>query len=89
MVVGDGERALEAVLDLGAPRPGDAGYRMELASIPGIYVPGGYLPEYSGPEPGEPGGVRALSALRPLPGFPLRVRREAVSPAEYPSYNFV
>jgi len=84
VVVGDGERALEAVLDLGAPRPGDAGYRMELASIPGIYVPGGYLPEYSGPEPGEPGGVRALSALRPLPGFPLRVRREAVSPAEYP-----
>lgn len=84
VVVGDGERALEAVLDLGTPRPGDAGYRLELASIPGVYVPGGYLPEYSGPGPGEPGAGRTLSALRPLPGFPLRVRREAVSPAEYP-----
>jgi len=84
VVVGDGERALEAVLDLGTPWPGDAGYRLDLASIPGVYVPGGYLPEYSEPGPGDPRGVRTLSALRPLPGFPLRVRREAVSPAEVP-----
>lgn len=84
VVVGDGERALEAVLDLGTPRPGDAGYLADLASIPGVYVPGGYRPEYSEPEPGEPRGASLLSALRPLPGFPLRVRREAVSPAEVP-----
>jgi radical SAM superfamily enzyme YgiQ (UPF0313 family) len=84
VVVGDGERALEAVLDLGTPQPGDAGYRRELASIPGVYVPGGYLPEYSEPKPGAPPGTSVLSALRPLPGFPYRVRREAVSPEEYP-----
>lgn len=84
VVVGDGERALEAVLDRGTPRPGDAAYRLDLASIPGLYVPGGYLPEYSGPEPGEEHGVRTLAALRPLPGYPPRVQRESVSPAEYP-----
>lgn len=84
VVVGDGERALDAVLDLGTPRPGDAGYRRELASIPGVYVPGGYRPEYSDPGPGDPGRAPILSALRPLAGFPHRVRRETVSLAGLP-----
>jgi len=81
VVVGDGERAVEAVLDRGTPRPKDEGYLRDLAAIPGVYVPGGYRPEYSVPESGE---APFLSALRPLPGFPHRVRREAVSPSEMP-----
>ena len=39
VVVGDGERAIEAVLDRGTPRPRDEGYLRELATVPGVYVP--------------------------------------------------
>jgi len=81
VVVGDGERAIEALLDLGTPRPGDDGFLRELAAIPGVYVPAGYRPVH-----GEAGSREGplLSAMLPLPGFPQRVRREEVSPSEIP-----
>lgn len=82
VVVGDGERAVDAVLDLGAPRPVEPMYLRALSAIPGVYVPGGYLPEYSAPREGDPPGARRLRALRPRSGFPPRVRRETVSLAE-------
>ncbi|GAB4363753.1 MAG: radical SAM protein [Deltaproteobacteria bacterium] len=78
VVVGDGERAIETLLDRGEPRFGDAEYRKELAAIPGLYVPAGYRPEYS------PGEDPRLVALHPLPGFPSRVRREEISLEEFP-----
>lgn len=84
VVVGDGERAVDALLDLGAPRPRDEAYLRDLAAVPGVYVPAGYVPEFRGPAPGAPPAPVALAALRALPGFPARVRREAVSLAEFP-----
>lgn len=80
VVVGDGERAVEAFLTLGAPRPGDPGYLREIARIPGVYVPAGYRPAYRE----APSGARRLAALDPLPGFPARVRREEVPLDRYP-----
>ena len=79
VVVGDGERAVEAILALGPPRPGDPGYLADLASVPGVYVPGGYEPQYAGP--GEEG---IFLALTPRPGFPDRVVREEVPLADFP-----
>ncbi len=78
VVVGDGERAVNAILSLGAPRPGDRGYLSELAAVPGVYVPGGYRPEYA------PGDDGRLLALAPQPGFPRGVVREEVPLADYP-----
>lgn len=79
VVVGDGERAVDAILSLGIPRPGDAGYLKDLAAVPGVYVPAGYKPEYAGP-----GDEGTLLALTPRPGFPRRVVREEVSLADFP-----
>jgi radical SAM superfamily enzyme YgiQ (UPF0313 family) len=76
VVVGDGERAAEAVLDLGAPRPGEGEYLKALAAIPGMYVPAGYVPEYRPPPPGA--AAERLVALTPRRGFPVRVARESV-----------
>jgi radical SAM superfamily enzyme YgiQ (UPF0313 family) len=84
VVVGDGERAVERVLDLGSPRPADDGYLRELAAIPGLFVPAGYLPGY------DPRGGTGLSppgrfaGLAPRPGFPVRVVRETISLEEFP-----
>jgi len=77
VVVGDGERAMDALLDLGEFRPSDPGYLRDLSGIPGVYVPMGYRPEY------EVGGGDSLaparlSAIRPIPGFPDRVVRETL-----------
>jgi radical SAM superfamily enzyme YgiQ (UPF0313 family) len=82
VVVGDGERAAEAVLDLGAPRPGEGEYLKALAAIPGMYVPAGYVPEYRPPPTGA--AAERLVALTPRAGFPDRVAREAVPLADYP-----
>jgi radical SAM superfamily enzyme YgiQ (UPF0313 family) len=84
VVVGDGERAAGAVLDLGGPRPADKGYLKTLAAVPGVYVPAGYLPEYGEPARGAPGEERRLRALNNLPGFPGHVRRETVCLTDYP-----
>ncbi len=84
VVVGDGERAAEAILDLRDPRPAEIEYLKNLASIPGLYVPAGYIPEYIEPAGGDPGGEGRLRALNPLPGFPAIVAREAVSLSDYP-----
>ncbi len=78
VVVGDGERAVDAILSLGPPRPGDPGYLADLAAVPGVYVPAGYEPDYSGPAEDAP-----LLALAPRPGFPGRVVREEISLADY------
>lgn len=79
VVVGDGERAVESILSLGRPRPGDEAYLADLAAVPGVYVPGGYDPEYGGP-----GDAGNLLALMPRSGFPARVVREAVALADFP-----
>ncbi|MEK6779097.1 MAG: radical SAM protein, partial [Candidatus Deferrimicrobiota bacterium] len=84
VVVGDGERAVESLLDLGNPRPEDKGYLKSLAAIPGVYVPAGYVPEYLEPVGGDPGREGRLRALSGLPGFPGRIARETVPLAEYP-----
>ena len=84
VVVGDGERAVDAILSLGPPRPADAGYLKDLAAVPGVYVPAGYEPDYAGP--GEEG---TLLALRPRPGYPRRVVREEVSLADFPPVSTV
>jgi radical SAM superfamily enzyme YgiQ (UPF0313 family) len=84
VVAGDGERAVEAVLDLGNPCPTDKGYLKSLAAVPGVYVPAGYVPEYIEPVGGDPGKEGRLRALNPLPGFPGRVAKEAIPLAEYP-----
>ncbi|HEU5360252.1 MAG TPA: B12-binding domain-containing radical SAM protein [Candidatus Deferrimicrobiaceae bacterium] len=84
VVVGDGERAVGAILDLGPPRPSDEGYLKELATIPGLFVPAGYLPEY---DPREGKGLSPpgrFAGLAPRPGFPARVVRETVSLGEFP-----
>ncbi|HSL91253.1 MAG TPA: radical SAM protein [Candidatus Limnocylindrales bacterium] len=86
VVVGDGERAAEAILDLGDPRPADKEYLKSLAAIPGVYVPAGYVPEYketAGSNPARDGGLRSMSNL---PGYPARVARETISLSEYPPY---
>jgi radical SAM superfamily enzyme YgiQ (UPF0313 family) len=84
VVVGDGERAIGALLDAGSPPDDRAGYLRELAAIPGFYVPGGYRPEYADPLAGDPPGGGRLLRLAPLPGFPERVVRETVDLAEFP-----
>ncbi|MBI5343051.1 MAG: radical SAM protein [Deltaproteobacteria bacterium] len=84
VVVGDGERAIEAILDLGDPRPEDVGYRKGLAAVPGVYVPAGYRPEYLEPSAGDPGGAGRLRSLDPLPGYPACVTREKIDLSEFP-----
>jgi len=84
VVVGDGERAVEAVLDLGDPHPADKGYLKSLAAIPGMYVPAGYVPEYLEPVGGDPGREGRLRVLNPVPGFPARVTREKIDLSEFP-----
>jgi radical SAM superfamily enzyme YgiQ (UPF0313 family) len=84
VVVGDGERAIGSILDLGSPRPADDGYLKELAAIPGLFVPAGYLPEYdsrAGTGLSPPG---RFAGLAPRPGFPARVVRETISLEEFP-----
>ncbi|MBE0605893.1 MAG: radical SAM protein, partial [Deltaproteobacteria bacterium] len=82
VVIGDGERAVDALLDLGEGAPADAGFLRALAGIPGVYVPGGYLPRFAG-EGGLPEAGRLLG-LRPLPGFPDRVVREVLDLSALP-----
>jgi radical SAM superfamily enzyme YgiQ (UPF0313 family) len=77
VVIGDGERALDALLDLGDFGPADAGFLRTIAGIPGVYVPSGYLPEHGGDRWDSTGGKR-LVAMRPSPGFPDLVVREAL-----------
>lgn len=78
VVVGDGERAIGSILDLGPPRPSDEGYLKDLAQVPGLFVPAGYVPEYGPPETGRAGAPGRLRGLFPRPGFPDRVVREAL-----------
>jgi radical SAM superfamily enzyme YgiQ (UPF0313 family) len=78
VVVGDGERAIGSILDLGPPRPSDEGYRKALAQVPGVYVPDGYVLGYS---PHEGRGLvppGRLANILPRPGFPERVVRETL-----------
>ncbi|MBI5577010.1 MAG: radical SAM protein [Deltaproteobacteria bacterium] len=98
VVIGDGERAVEAILDIGSHHPGDKAYLKELAAIPGIFVPAGYVPEYekSYDSAGDPrlrmlGGKEAdayaagrLRSLKPIPGFPEKVIREKIDLSGYP-----
>lgn len=77
VVVGDGERAVDALLDLGEFRPSDPGFLRALSRVPGVYVPAGYRPEYRR-GPGSPRGLPGLHSYRPLAGFPGRVTREAL-----------
>jgi len=80
VVVGDGERAADALLDPGPGSAADAGFLRELSSIPGVYVPGGYRMACEDSPPGrEPRpALPALRAIEPLPGFPARVAREVL-----------
>jgi radical SAM superfamily enzyme YgiQ (UPF0313 family) len=80
VVVGDGERAVDLLLERKPGSAGDPGYRRELSAIPGVYVPGGYTPEYAESPPSDraAGGLPALRAIEPLPGFPARVAREVL-----------
>jgi len=81
VVVGDGERAVHALLDSGPPVPGDPGCLRGLAAIPGIYVPGGYrlaLDDASPRKAGSAGPMPLLRAVEPLPGYPPRVAREVL-----------
>jgi radical SAM superfamily enzyme YgiQ (UPF0313 family) len=84
VVVGDGERAVGSILDLGPPRPADDGYLRDLAAIPGLFVPAGYVPEYVRPAGSMPETPDRLCGLCPLPGFPSRVVREIVPLEEFP-----
>ena len=84
VVVGDGERAAGAVVDLGDPRPADMEYMKCLAAIPGVYVPAGYAAEYGEARGGATGGEGRLRELCGRPGFPPRVVRETVDLSEYP-----
>ena len=86
VVIGDGERAMEEILDLPSPRPIDPDYLCDLASLSGVYVPAGYVPKYGRPEGGGLHGPLRLVTLDPLPGFPARVLRETVPLAEYPPF---
>lgn len=76
VAVGDGERLVETLLDLGEGDPADSGFLRVLSGIPGMYVPGGYLAVHER-EGGLPEAGRLLS-LRPRPGFPDRVVREVL-----------
>jgi len=80
VVVGDGERAVDLLLDHGAFPGGDPRFLRELAAIPGVYIPGGYRPEYVEPSPADrdAGLLPALRSIEPLPGFPARVLREVL-----------
>ena len=84
VVVGDGERAVGSILSLGPPRPADDGYLKELAAIPGLFVPAGYLPEYDLREGKGLSPPGRFAGLAPRPGFPARVVRETVSLQEFP-----
>jgi radical SAM superfamily enzyme YgiQ (UPF0313 family) len=84
VVVGDGERALGPLLDLGAPADDRDGFLREVARIPGLYVPDGYVPEYAPPGPDDPPGGGRLVRIAPRPGFPGRVVREVVDLAAWP-----
>jgi len=77
VAVGDGERVLSTLLDLGEFRPSDTGFLRALARIPGVYVPAGYRPEYEG-NGGDPTAPRRLRDIRPLAGFPGRIVRESL-----------
>jgi radical SAM superfamily enzyme YgiQ (UPF0313 family) len=77
VVIGDGERGMDALLDLGEFGPVDAGFLRMLSEIPGVYVPAGYVPDYAGGQRVAGAGRRLLS-LRPFPGFPDRVVREVL-----------
>jgi radical SAM superfamily enzyme YgiQ (UPF0313 family) len=77
VVVGDGERAVDALLDLGDFRPSDPGFLRDLSRLPGVYVPAGYRPEYLR-DAGNPHGLPGLRSLRPIAGFPGRVVRESL-----------
>jgi radical SAM superfamily enzyme YgiQ (UPF0313 family) len=77
VVVGDGERAIDALLDLGDFRPSDPGFLRDLSRLSGFYVPAGYRPEYRR-NAGDPRGHPGLRSLRPLAGFPGRVVRESL-----------
>jgi radical SAM superfamily enzyme YgiQ (UPF0313 family) len=84
VVVGDGERAIEALLDLGSPPEDRDGFLRAVSAIPGLYVPAGYVPEHAPPGAGDPPGGGRLLALVPRPGFPGTVVREDVALADYP-----
>jgi radical SAM superfamily enzyme YgiQ (UPF0313 family) len=77
VVVGDGERAVDAILDLGEFLPSDPGFLRDLSRVPGVYVPAGYRPEFRR-EAGDSPGLPGLRSLRPLAGFPGRVVRESL-----------
>jgi radical SAM superfamily enzyme YgiQ (UPF0313 family) len=83
VVVGDGERALDALLDLGEFRPSDPGSLRDLSGIPGVYVPAGYRPEYGG-RCGDSQAPERVAAIRVLAGFPERVVREVLDLRELP-----
>ncbi|MCL1925919.1 MAG: B12-binding domain-containing radical SAM protein [Syntrophorhabdaceae bacterium] len=76
VIVGDGERAVEALLDMEGGDSADAGFMRALSSIPGVYVPSGYVPVYERDDGASAGG--RLLSLDPLPGFPDRVVRETL-----------
>ncbi|MCL2103060.1 MAG: hypothetical protein FWH25_03385, partial [Syntrophorhabdaceae bacterium] len=80
VIIGDGERAVDALLDQDGD-PADPGFLRALSGIPGVYVPSGYAPVYEGKETLV--GGRLLS-LDPMPGFPGRVVREALDLAMLP-----
>ena len=84
VVVGDGERAIESILDLGDPRFVDDGYLKSLAAVPGVYVPAGYVPEYMKSAAGVPGTEGKLRAFSPVAGFPARIAREKIAFTEFP-----
>lgn len=84
VVAGDGERAIEDILDLGSPRPGDSGYLRGVAAVPGTYVPAGYVPEYIGKFGADPVREGRLRVLSPLSGFPERVTREKIDLSMFP-----
>jgi radical SAM superfamily enzyme YgiQ (UPF0313 family) len=77
VVVGDGERAVDALLDLGDFRPSDPGFLRDLSRVQGIYVPAGYRPEFRR-ESGDPAALPRLLSLRPRAGYPGRVVRESL-----------
>jgi len=77
VVVGDGERAVDDLLDFGDFRPSDPGFLRDLSRLPGVYVPAGYRPEYRR-NGGNPHGLPRLRSMRPLAGFPGRVVRESL-----------
>ena len=73
VVIGDGERAIEALLDLPDGDPADADFMRAVAGVRGVYVASGYAPAYEGE-----GKCGRLVSLDPLPGFPCRVVRESL-----------